>query len=61
MSAAGYGEFEMEYEQDDRRERYKSSDKPAAQEINRPENLDDLYAKAKDLIERATRLTKGNS
>jgi hypothetical protein len=56
MSAAGYGEFEMEYEQDDRRERYKSSNKPAAQEIDRPENLDDLHTRAKDLIERARKL-----
>lgn len=56
MSTAGYGNFELEYEQDDRVERYKSANRPAAQEIDRPSTLDDLYGAASDLIDRAHEL-----
>ena len=62
MSNAGYGDFQMEYERQNRREKYSSADKPASQETDKPSNLEDLVASARDLTERAQDLliTNGN-
>ena len=60
MSNAGYGDFQMEYERDNRRERFVSADKPASHETDRPSILQDLVAHASDLVERAQDLLDVN-
>jgi len=60
MSTAGYGNFEAEYERDDRIEHYASADKPASHEVDRPSRLEDLHAMAGDLVDRAESLLRSN-
>lgn len=60
MSAAGYGNFEIGYERDERTEVYKSEDRPASQEIDRPSTLEDLLGKASELIDRAGSLLEND-
>jgi len=61
MSVSGYGEFEMDYERDDRRDRYRSTDRPAAKEIQSPDTLSDLVGRAGDLIGRARELVSSST
>jgi hypothetical protein len=54
ISNAGYGDFELEYERNQREQTFKSADRPASHETDRPSTLEDLQAIAQDLLDRAS-------
>lgn len=60
MANAGYGNWEMDAEREDRREHYRSTDRPAAHESRRPSTINDLGGLSTELLERARSLLSDN-